>query len=264
MEDPIERRSAALYSFFAPMMRYTMRRGFHAVRAAGIEGARAVRGPLIVYANHPSWWDPPFFLLLHEHVFKGRLAFGPIDAAALARYRFMGRLGLFPVERGTRRGAASFLRTGVRVLRTADTVLWLTPEGRFNDPRARPLRLEAGLAHLTTAAPADAIFLPLAVEYPFWEEKYPEALARFGAPLAAGALRALPRDAMLARLTDALSATMDDLAADAIRRDASAFTTVLEGSAGANAVYDLYRRARAAASGRRFDPAHGGGTGTAR
>ena len=57
----------------------------------------------MVVSNHPSWWDPILFMLLHRAAFDGRPIYGPIDAAMLEKYRFFGRLGAFGVEQGTRR-----------------------------------------------------------------------------------------------------------------------------------------------------------------
>ena len=51
---------------------------------------------------------------------------------------------------------------------------------------------------------------------------------------------------------------MDALSADSMRRDPALFRPLLRGSAGVGGVYDLYRRSRALAAGRRFDPTHEG------
>ena len=46
-------------------------------------------------------------------------------------------------------------------------------------PATRPVRLRPGLAHLARRVPG-ATIVPLALEYPFWDERTPEALCRFG------------------------------------------------------------------------------------
>ena len=57
-------------------------------------------------------------------------------------------------------------------------MLFLTPQGKFADVRA-PLVFAPGLEHLAARAPR-AHFLPLAIEYTFWEERKPEVLLAFG------------------------------------------------------------------------------------
>lgn len=249
-------RSPALCRFFERVMRRQMARAFHAVRLAEPGVPRAVldlppERPLIVYSNHPSWWDPAFAMVMIPRQFAGRACFGPIDAAMLERYRFMRRIGLFGVEPGTRAGAAAFLRTSRAVLARPSRMLWVTAQGSFADARERPVRLRPGVARLMASVPG-AVALPVAVEYPFWSESRPEALARFGAPLdGAGSA-----EAWNARLEGALEEAMDALARDAAARDPAPFRVLLGGRAGVGGVYDLWRRARAAARGERFRAEH--------
>jgi DNA-binding FadR family transcriptional regulator len=54
----------------------------------------------------------------------------------------------------------------------------------------------------------------------------------------------------------ALAATMDRLAEDAIARDPARFATLLQGREGMGGIYDIWRKARAALRGERFDPRH--------
>ena len=255
-DDPVALRVPAMVRFFDGVMARQMRRSFRAVRVLrpGLpplpEGA-----PLVVYANHPSWWDPAFCIVLGARLFAPRAGYAPMETAALARYPFMRRIGLFGIEPGTRAGAARFLRVGDRVLADPSRMMWTTAQGRFADPRERPVELRAGLAHLMARVPG-AVALPLAVEYPFWSEKRPEALAAFGAPVMNAGDGTGRADDWQARLTDGLTAAMDALADAAATRDAVRFDTILDGRRGVGGVYALWSRARAGAKGRRYDPDH--------
>ncbi len=211
--------------------------------------------PLVVFANHPSWWDGIAFMLLSQALFPGRAMYVPMQEAALARYPFMRRLGVFGIETGTARGATAFLRTAERVLATPGAMLWLNAPGRFCDVRERPVVVTPGLTRLPEMAP-QAQFLPLALDYPLWNERVPEMLAAFGPPLAAEALRETPREQRQAPFAAALEATMDRLAGDAISRDPQRFETLLRGSEGMRGVYPLWQRATAALRGRRYDARH--------
>jgi len=234
--------------------RYTrgyLARHFHAVRLARGGGPPdGLDGPLIVALNHPSWWDPVLALFL-SGLFPGRSAYAPIDAVALARYPILGRIGLFGLAPGLR-GARDFLRVGAAVLAEPRGALWVTVQGQFTDPRARPVRVEAGVGHLAAGTPG-AVVLPLAVEYPFWKKRTPEALARFGAPIR---LEDAAPDTWTDRIARDLGATLDALAGAAIAREADAFEVLVAGRAGVGGLYDLWRRARAAAGGRPFRAEH--------
>ena len=164
-------RSPALCRFFGAVMRRKMQRHFHAVRIAKAGPPRLPRGrAAIVYSNHPSWWDPAFFIVLTTALLRGRKGYGPMEAAQIERYGFMRRIGVFGIEPGTRRGAATFLRTSSAILADPEAVLWVTAEGAFADPRQRPVRLRPGTAHLM-ARLEGVVAIPLALEYPFWTDE---------------------------------------------------------------------------------------------
>ena len=254
--DPLAARSPLAIALFHRYLLWYVPRHFHAVRLAREGWPVLPQGrPVVVFTNHPSWWDPAMFVLLHCTLMRERRGHGPMEGAALARYGVLRRMGLFGIEADSRAGAATFLRLGARVLGDPAGVLWVTAQGRFADARQRPVVLRPGLAHLARLAP-DAVLLPLAAEYPFWNESRPEALLRFGAPVEAAALRGRPAREGTRVLEGALELTMDELARDAVARDAAPFRTLLEGGAGVGGVYDLWRRTRALVSGRSFDPAH--------
>jgi 1-acyl-sn-glycerol-3-phosphate acyltransferase len=253
MKDPAALRSPAMVRFFGRIMARTMQRSFNGVRLARPGWPDLPTGrPAIVYLNHPAWWDPAFLIVMATTRFADRPGFGPMDAKMIQRFRFMERIGLFGIEPGTRAGGTTFLRTAVRLLADPDAMLWVTAEGAMTDPRTRPVMLRHGVARLLARVP-DAVVVPLALEYPFWRESKPEALARFGRPVDTRAYADMPVKEITATLARELERTMDALAKDALSREPARFTLLQEGSAGVGGVYDIWRRARAWATGRRFD-----------
>ena len=213
----------------------------------------AVAGrPVIIYSNHPSWWDPALYILLCTLLFPGRRGYGPMDAKALGKYGLFERMGVFGITLDSPRGAARFLSTSLRVLSDPASILWITAEGEFTDPRRRPIQLRPGLAHLARRVPG-AVILPLAIEYTFWNESKPEALARFGTPIESGGGTVAE---WTARLEAELTRTMDALTAESLQRDPALFGRLLRGQVGVGGIYDLWRRGRAVAAGRQFDPRH--------
>ena len=252
------RISPRLFSLFASYGERYISRSFHAVRLSRIQrpDPEALRGrPLVVYLNHPSWWDPMICLLLATRLFPDRRHYAPIEAAALSKYRFFEKLGFFGIEPGTVQGARRFLEVGGEIVQQPDSVLWITAAGRFTDPRERPVRLRPGLGHLVCRM-KEGFVLPLALEYPFWEERFPEALARFGraVTIEETSLRAGDWTELLGAW---LESAQDELAAESLARDPSRFETLLGGRAGVGGTYDLWRRLKAKLRGERFQSAHG-------
>ena len=226
--------------FFTRIVRGYFRRHFRAVMVQHKERLAQARGPLIVYANHSSWWDPMVSVLLAQTLLPGRAHYAPMDAAALARYPILRKIGIFPVELGSRRGAAQFLRTSQVILRDGG-VLWITPQGRFADPREFPLAFRPGLGALAARSPGIEL-LPLAIEYTFWDERLPETLLHLGKPLQLPA----ESDAQTATrcLESALAEVMLALRGASLARDASAFSVLLTGARGTGGFYALGRRLR--------------------
>ena len=109
--------------------------------------------PLVVYSNHPSWWDAAVYILVGGPVPPGHEGYAPIDAAMLRKYGFFARIGAFAVDLDSPRGAASFLRASADVLSRPERVLWVAAQGRFADPRQRPVGLRGGLGRLVELAP---------------------------------------------------------------------------------------------------------------
>lgn len=253
---PLTLFSAARHRFFHVMFARFARAHLRAVRVAEWGLPQPKPGaPLVVFASHPSWWDGMAFMLLAARLVPDRRMFVPMEAAALARYGFMRRIGVFGVETGSARGAVAFLRTAEAILAQPEGMLWMNAPGRFADVRERPVPIAPGLVRLAELAPA-ARFLPLALEYPFWSERAPEMLAGVGTPIEGAELAALDREARAAALARALEATMDRLAADGIARDPARFRTVLEGREGMGGIWQAWRRTNATLRGERFDPRH--------
>ncbi len=193
--------------------------------------------------------------------------YAPMDARAFARYGFLRKIGLFPVEQKTPRGAAQFLRAASYIFNdvseNSGAVLWITPQGEFTDARARPAEFRPGLAALVRKLPRVTV-LPLAVEYTFWNERLPEVLALFGEPLVfvhgqlvGSEADSIPERAMERAMERAQERAQDQLAVLAEQRDTGLFASVLAGSSGITGLYELWQRLRAFARGERYEPEHG-------
>ena len=255
-EDPVGRYDPRRMAFFHFMFSRFFGKHMRAARVAqwGLPRDYGDR-PLVVFANHPGWWDGVAFMLLSVGLFPKRRMFTPMDKASLDKYAFMRRLGVFGIENGTPRGAVAFLRTAEQVLAAPDRMLWMNAPGRFADVRERPVPIAPGMTRLPEMAP-DALFIPLALDYPFWTERKAEMLCAFGEPIDGRTLAVLDRETRSEVLSQALAATMDRLAEDTIARDPARFETLHRGREGMGGIYDLWRRLRATLRGERFDARH--------
>ena len=233
--------SSGVLKVFSAYTRGYARRYFHSCRIlkTGLPPRDLARS-LVIFLNHASWWDPLVCLLLSREFCSDRTSFAPIEGSMLERYRFFKHLGFFGVEQQTAMGARKFLRTMRAILASSRNAVWMTPQGRFMDVRERPLRLQSGLGALATQS-ENTIFVPLAIEYTFWDEPRPEILVSFGEPIIPG--RKTPGSAQewTKRFNDALEETQDELAARSCRRHPSEWVVLNRGKSGVNPIYDSWR-----------------------
>jgi 1-acyl-sn-glycerol-3-phosphate acyltransferase len=255
-EPRLPRRSPRLTVLFTWYARRYLSRHFHAVRLLRECSTLPPPGtPLVVYLNHPSWWDPLVAMVLARALAPGRPGYGPMDATMLERYAIFKRLGLFGVERSAPDARDRFIATSRIVLAQPDAMLWLTPQGAMVDARSRPARLKRGLGDLA-ATMERGLLVPLALEYPFWTERLPEALAALGTPIDVREHAGQAGAWWSRRLAGALDATMDRLADASVTQDAHAFRTLVGGTSGTGGVYGLWQRLRARARGEPYRAEH--------
>jgi 1-acyl-sn-glycerol-3-phosphate acyltransferase len=230
-------------------------RRFTAVRILGNAPAGIARDRgMLVFSNHSSWYDPLIFFMLSRALFPSHTAFGPMDAEALKKYAFMQKIGIFGVEQGSARGAARFLQVSRGLLSKPGNGVWLTPQGKFCDVRARPVRFQGGIGRI--ARDCGAIALPFAIELVFWNEARPEMLVHFGEPVDTASESHDP-DEWNRVLEQALTKVQDELAEASMSRDPERFTTLIDGTTGVNFIYDGWRYLKALVRGESFSAAHG-------
>lgn len=238
--------SGWLQNGFHRFLKSFLKRHFHAIgveRDSRVDGSIHSDQPLIVYGNHPSWWDPLMAHYLNRTLFPRRQFFAPIDADALEQYKVFAKLGFYGVRMQTTSGAGAFLRQSLAILESGDTAIWMTPEGRFADVRDRNAALMPGLAHLCTRVGSGCV-LPLALEYVFWEERLPVCLIAMGRPQFLADHPDRDKRQWNECLSIELRAAQDRLMQLAIARSSEPFDNLLRGKSGAGAMYDFFRRAR--------------------
>jgi 1-acyl-sn-glycerol-3-phosphate acyltransferase len=232
--------SPVLLALYQMSVRLRLGWNFRSLRIANAERFPTDAQPLIVFMNHPSWWDPaPSMLLHHEFRPTGRL-FAPVDEAALARAGYLRRLGFFPIRTGSVSGARKFLKDARHLLGIPGAVLWVTPEGEFTDPRERPLRLRRGLAKLISTLD-EVTILPMALEYPFWDGTRPEILTSFGEPIRIRDGQAKTTAEWQRILAQSLTDTQDELAELVVARQANRFRVLFFGPLGVRGLVRLLR-----------------------
>ena len=244
---------------FHAFLRRFLKRHFHTIaieRSSNCAAEIPTDAPIIVYGNHPSWWDPLIAHYLNRSLFPDRQFYAPIDAEALRQYKVFGKLGFYGVELEAASGAANFLRTSSAIMNSGHSAIWLTPEGRFADARDHDATLMPGIAHMCKKTP-NCYVIPLALEYVFWEERLPECLALTGSPIRVADHPDRTKQQWSEILELEMRSAQVTLANLAIARDSKPFDNLLSGRRGAGFFYDSFRRVKSFVTGDKFRAAHG-------
>ncbi|MEQ9460261.1 MAG: lysophospholipid acyltransferase family protein [Phycisphaeraceae bacterium] len=246
-----DHRSAWMFDKFAATSVHLVAGTFGEVRVLRPPAAGLADRPLILASNHPSWWDPMVGLVTLLRYLPERVPFVPIDPKGYREHPVFARVGFFPLEPASSRGAVSLLRDGRKALGFPGGLVWITPEGRFTDPRVRPLQLRPGAAALALRTPG-AVLVPVAIEYRFGAEPKPEAYLSYGEPIETCGASV---DHVVDHLSDALAGTMDELAHVVQEGDVERCELILRGNSGSAA--GLWNLLRAYTRGpTAYDPAH--------
>ncbi len=152
----------------------------------------------------------------------------------------MKKLGFYPTQMNSHAGAANFLRNSNAILDQKNSVIWLTPEGRFCDIRDQSADLMPGLPHLVANRDKLAV-VSLAIEYVFWNEQKPYMLMRLSEPIFTQELPTRNKVEVNAILTKNLRDNQAALAKLAIARSISPFQLIKNSSKRPSHMYDFAR-----------------------
>jgi 1-acyl-sn-glycerol-3-phosphate acyltransferase len=141
--------------------------------------------PLVVYANHGSFWDG---FVAHQLCRAGGWdGYCMMEERMLARYPFLAALGAFSIRRLDPRATLETFRYARRLLAAPRRAVFVFPEGELRPVPTLPLHLERGVEVLARLAAARCV--PLAIRYVFLEDERPDVLLAIGEAHPAAPLR---------------------------------------------------------------------------
>ena len=156
------------------------------------------RGPVILAANHVSWWDGQLVLAINRHLdVQARFL---VKAESVEEMPYLRHLGAIPVDRSTASGSLASLEEAAAFLTGPGRLVWIFPQGELRPPALRPLELSRGveLLHRLSKAP----IVPMAWTSGWRLLHLPAWALSIGPPLSG-------RDRLMARLEEALVTQLD-------------------------------------------------------
>ncbi|GHO87871.1 lysophospholipid acyltransferase family protein [Dictyobacter formicarum] len=195
--------------------------------------------PIIICANHSSWWDGYVAALVERHLhLDGYLM---MEEAQLKRYFFFRWIGCFSVDRHNVRSAMQTINYAGKLLKQRrGRMVWLFPQGEISPNDYRPLTFFSGTAHIARVA-APALIYPTAIRIEYLAEQRPDLYISMGEPLMIGETELQTRGFLkhyTACLQEKVTAELDQLHKDVTYSNYSGFTQILRGRASTNRVFD--------------------------
>ncbi len=166
-----------LFSFYN---RNLIKRRFQSLRISGLIGIveRRVDSPLIIYANHSSWWDG---LVAFEISRRCKLpSFIMMEERHLENLFLFRKLGAFSVARENPRQAIKSIDYAADILKKdARHALWIFPQGEILSNDLRPVHFFNGISRIIEKMGAVQI-IPVAMNYEFLGDFKPEIFIKVG------------------------------------------------------------------------------------
>lgn len=237
-------KSAFITWLIGVYFRRKIRRAFAAVHLKGAEHAVPVRRdvPLVLYANHPAWWDAVLPAILSNQVFHHD-AYAMMEEKQMQQYGFFRRIGCFSVVRDNPRKAVESLRFAADLLRHHSRALWIFPQGTLTSVEKRPLNLYNGTARLLREL-GDVTAVPVAFRYEFVDKEWPEVFIAFGKPWHIRSDERVEINMTTDLLQQLLEYEMDVQREDVMEREFEAYQTILAGRRSVNERWDALRHRR--------------------
>jgi 1-acyl-sn-glycerol-3-phosphate acyltransferase len=176
------RKSPLFNRWFANHARARVHEHFGAVYVRGLAEIRSLaeERPLLLLANHTSWWDPLVAIHACNHLL-GVDAYAMMDAANLVRLPFFAKVGAFGVDLASPADGAKVVRYSVRLLDQKQRAVWVFPQGTER-PITEPLRFRSGAAAIARVA-KKAVSVPVGLRYEHASEERPHLYVSFGPPI---------------------------------------------------------------------------------
>jgi 1-acyl-sn-glycerol-3-phosphate acyltransferase len=131
---------------FELVFRPWMRRRIHAVRMAGLPSVDAGERPLLLAANHVSWWDGFILREVQRRMRPRAPLYTLMSTAELQRLPFFRHLGVVGIDGDSPASVRSALRTlEARLRERPDAVIAYFPQGRIWPSHRRPLGFRRGI-----------------------------------------------------------------------------------------------------------------------
>ncbi|MEP7038145.1 MAG: lysophospholipid acyltransferase family protein [Acidobacteriota bacterium] len=219
-------KEAWFEKIFAIYNRNLIKRRFHSLQVSGLDFLRNknVEIPLIIYANHSSWWDG---ILIFEISRRVKLDFFVMmEEKQLKDLQLFRKLGAFSVVRENPRKAIESINYAVSLLKNPRRTLLVFPQGEILPSDLRPLNFYNGLSRIIEKT-AKVFAVPLAIRYEFLGEFKPQIFVKIGLHELIEADQQFDSKSLTENNSNRLTNLLDELKTDITKKDFSQYEQII-------------------------------------
>lgn len=152
-----------VYPLFKWLTTFLIRRHF---RKVVLNGTYADQGnPILIVANHVSWWDGFWIVYLNKMVLHRKFHF-MMQEEQLRKYWYFRYSGAYSIKKGTRSVLESLDYT-VNILQKSKNMVFIFPQGAIGSMYNDHIKFESGIERIIRKAPAnlEVLFVANFVDY---------------------------------------------------------------------------------------------------
>lgn len=217
------KKSRWFEKIFGIYNRNLLKRRFNSLQISGLHFLKDKNAnvPLIIYANHSSWWDGLVMLeILRQFDFENYVM---MEEKQLRKLFFFRALGAFSVVRESAREAVKSLDYAANLLtENPNRVLLIFPQGEILANDVRPLRFYNGLSRVSEKVKLIQVS-PVALRYEFLGNFKPEIFVKIGQPVLVQAYNNFNSKSMTESFERHLTETLDELKQNIILNNTSEY-----------------------------------------
>jgi len=176
------RKSVWFEKIFAVYNSNLIKRRFNSLQVSGLDflNEREKNLPLLIYANHSSWWDGLVAFQISREIKLD--SFLMMEEKQLRKLQLFRKLGAFSVVREKPREAIKSIVYASNILqKKPNRAVWIFPQGEILPNDTRPLGFYNGLTKIIEKV-GICYAIPVSVRYEFLGEFKPDIFVKIGEP----------------------------------------------------------------------------------
>ncbi len=167
------------HTIFAHYLNFILKQSFSSVRILGDFFQAEPNKPLLVLANHSTWWDGFFIYHLNRLYWKKRYHVMMLEEQLL-KYPFFRKVGAFSIKQDNTKNIISSLNYAAGLLENSDNLINIFPQGVLLPHYKRPLEFAKGTDYLMRSTASDAHIILVAIRIEYLKEKKPYVFIKTG------------------------------------------------------------------------------------